>query len=69
MNELDWSTCDLSGHLIAYGQKGTYWINEESRMYNLYRETGDAAGPNTEELGCHGSQDNAKRAAGMFENE
>jgi len=63
---LEWEECDKSGRLIANGDIGQYWIDEQAWTY-LTLVTTDFAGINQEKIGTFNTVDDAKEYAEAYD--
>ena len=63
---MEWQIEDLSGHLMADGKHGKYYIMDCFKGITLDVTTFDAAGPSTKTIGTYGTVKEAKAVAAAY---
>ena len=63
---MNFTTCNISGHLKASGSKGEYWIVAFGWIY-LQRVTPNHSGPEIEALGTFNSIEDAIKEAELLD--
>lgn len=64
---MEWQTEDISGHLMADGKHGKYYIMDCFKCVHLDATTFDAAGPITKNIGVYKTSKEAKAVAAAYD--